>query len=203
MSEKEKETFTPETQKQRWVKYGANVVLTVVVVIALAGLMVYLAQRTHRIFDTRRGSSNALKPQTINLIKEQPSKIKLVSLYSAQGRSGETRIEKKARAERMQAVEDLLKDYKRYGRNIEVDFIDPDQFPSKVDGLIKEITQQYGGEVAKYKEFLTGYEAQRQQVKSLTDKEYEAVSQLPVAEVKDKELKTTLILIVYTVQGVG
>jgi ABC-type uncharacterized transport system len=203
MSENEKQSFSPETQKQRWVKYGSNVILTIVVVIAIAGIMIYLAQRAHRILDTRAGSSNALKPQTLNLIQDLQPKIKIVSLYSAQGESGETQAEKKSRLERKQAVEDLLNDYKRYGKNIDVDFIDPDASPAKADGLVKEVTTQYGGEVAKYKGFLDGYEAQRKKLKDLTDAETKAVSALPVEKAQDAELKKTLILIVYTVEGVG
>ena len=45
----EQEKFIAESQKQRWVKYGSNVVLTIVIVIVLAGVMIYLAQRTNRI----------------------------------------------------------------------------------------------------------------------------------------------------------
>ena len=48
MSEEKSEKFQPETQKQRWVKYGANVVLTIVIVIALAALVTYAAQRYNR-----------------------------------------------------------------------------------------------------------------------------------------------------------
>src|SRR5438874_2792074 len=199
----EQEKFIAESQKQRWVKYGSNVVLTIVIVIVLAGVMIYLAQRTNRILDTRASASAALKPQTINLIKDLKPQIKIVSLYSAQSRSGETRIEKKARLERKQAVEDLLKDYKRYGKNVDVDFIDPDATPTKVDALIKDITTQYGGEVAKYKQFLAGYPEQRKQIKTLSENEYTAIKDLPLDQVKDNDLKTTLILMVATVQGLG
>ena len=41
----------PETQQQRWIKYGANVALTVIVVIILAALITYLAQRFNRRID--------------------------------------------------------------------------------------------------------------------------------------------------------
>ena len=47
----EKDIFA-RAQKERWAKYGANVALTIVVVIVLAGLIVYLAQPGH-IFNAR------------------------------------------------------------------------------------------------------------------------------------------------------
>ena len=202
MSESEKETFSRETQKERWVKYGSNVALTIIVVIVLAGLIVYLAQRTHRIVDTRQRLDRAEAADDQSHQGSGP-KIKIVSLYASQGRGGETRIEKKARLERKQAVEDLLTDYSRYGKNVSIDFIDPDTNPSKVDALISEITTQYGGEVAKYKQFLAGYPDQQKKIKTLSESEYKAIAGLPIDEVKDNDLKTTLVLMVATVEGLG
>src|SRR5947208_2613362 len=72
----------PETQQQRWIKYGANVALTVIVVIALAALVTYLAQRFNRRIDTTASGAYSLKPQTINIIKDLKSPVRIVSLYS-------------------------------------------------------------------------------------------------------------------------
>ena len=41
-----------ESQKERWVKYGANVAIASVIVFLLAGVVVYLAQKTGRRIDT-------------------------------------------------------------------------------------------------------------------------------------------------------
>ena len=101
-------------------------------------MLIYLAQRGDRILDTRTARPTALKPQTINLIKDLEPKIKIVSLYSAQGGSGETRPKRRAGLSARRSLQDLLNDYKRYGKNIDIDFIDPDASPTKVDGLIKE-----------------------------------------------------------------
>ena len=72
----------PETQKERWVKYGANVLIASVVVVVLAGLIIYLAQLTRRRIDTTQSGVYSLKPQTVNIIKNLDSKVKLVSLYT-------------------------------------------------------------------------------------------------------------------------
>ena len=91
----EKDKYEAESQKERWVKYGSNVALTIVVVIVLASLIIYLAQKGNHIFNARHTGVTGLKPQTINLIKDLKSPIKIVSLYSEQGQSGETRRKRK------------------------------------------------------------------------------------------------------------
>src|SRR5439155_170806 len=60
----------PESQKERWVKYGANVALVSIVAIVLAGLITYLAQRVNRRLDTTASGAYSLKPQTIKQITD-------------------------------------------------------------------------------------------------------------------------------------
>src|SRR5580698_6500610 len=125
-----KETHQFETQKQRWVKYGANVVLSVIVVIVLATLFVYLAQQKFdRRIDTTASGVYSLKPQTVNIIQGLGQPIKIVSLYSAEGKINDPE-DKQDRAERLQTVTDLLQEYQRKGKNIQVDFIDPKASPA-------------------------------------------------------------------------
>src|ERR1051325_9928058 len=76
-----KQSKQPESQKERWIKYGANVGLVSIVAIVLAGLVTYLAQKTNRRIDTTASGAYSLKPQTINLIKDLKGKTKIVSLY--------------------------------------------------------------------------------------------------------------------------
>src|SRR4029453_10326761 len=72
----------PETQQERWIKYGANVVLVTVVVILLAGILTYLAQRTGKRIDTTKSGAYSLKPQTTNILRDLKGKTKIVSLYT-------------------------------------------------------------------------------------------------------------------------
>lgn len=67
---KDKKLPGPESQKQRWVKYGANVVLAVVVVLVLAVVTTALAQRAKRRLDTTQAGLYSLKPQTVNIIRD-------------------------------------------------------------------------------------------------------------------------------------
>src|SRR5205823_6522737 len=112
MNTENKPNFIPESQKERWVKYGANVALASVVVIVLAGAFVYLAQKFDRRIDTTAAGLYSLKPQTVNLIKDNKQKIKLVSLYAAK----DERQRENAFAG---PVRDLLEEYARKGKNIE------------------------------------------------------------------------------------
>ena len=70
-----------ESQAQRWLKYGSNVALTVVLVLVLMGLLIYLAQRFHKQVDMTAGNVNSLKPQTVNIIQDNKQKIRIVALY--------------------------------------------------------------------------------------------------------------------------
>ena len=142
----------PESQQERWIKYGANVVLVSVVVVLLAGVITYLAQRTGKRLDTTASGAYSLKPQTANILRDLKGKTKIVSLYTKEIIEGGKSIPSPYAG----PVVDLLDEYRRKGRNVEVDWIDPVQNPSKVDALIAEVTNKYGGEVKQYKEVLDG-----------------------------------------------
>src|SRR5438067_13053721 len=82
MTEANPSILPRESQKERWVKYGANVALATVVVIVLAIVVIAIGQRTTRRFDMTAGKEYSLKPQTINIIKDLKSPVTLVSLYT-------------------------------------------------------------------------------------------------------------------------
>src|SRR5436190_1231130 len=73
-----------ETQKQRWIKYGANVVIASIVVILLAGIIVYLAQRTGKRIDTSEARAYSIKPQTLNILKDVKQKMKQLASAETQ-----------------------------------------------------------------------------------------------------------------------
>ena len=79
-------TITAESQHERWLKYGLNVVVASIVVIVLAGLITYLAQRTNRRIDTTVSGQYSLKPQTLNIIQNLKAPTKIVSLYQKPSR---------------------------------------------------------------------------------------------------------------------
>src|SRR4051795_2621840 len=102
-----------ENQQQRWMKYGLNVLLTSFIVIVLAGVVTYAAERTKKRVDTTANAEYSLKPQTINIIKDLKQPVKLVSLYTRPDGNTEREV---AQRERADAVTDLLNEYKSSGR---------------------------------------------------------------------------------------
>lgn len=186
-------TIQPESQKQRWLKYGGNVAIGSVVVIALAVLLIYLAQTSRKRLDLTSGAQMSLKPQTKQIIKDVKQNVRLISLYTAptaadaSARSGtESDTDRRARADRaaerqmrFDAVRDLLQEYGRTSDKVRVEQIDPLAEPSKVDALVAELTDKYGGEVAKYREFLNNdYPKAFAAIKKAAGEEADAISKL-------------------------
>jgi hypothetical protein len=175
-----------ETQRQRWLKYGANVALTVIVAIVLAVLLVYLAQQFRRRVDSTQGRIYSLKPQTINLVKDLKNPVTLVSLYS-QSRDPRPDIQRERR-EQAQTVQDLLFEYQRKSNKIDVQIIDPDASPAKGDALIKDVTERYGGEVQKYRAFLDEYGNTFKQLKTSLAEQGAALKALATDSLPDRDL---------------
>jgi hypothetical protein len=183
-----------ETQQQRWVKYGLNVALTCVVVVVLAGLVVYLAQRKSKRIDVTGAGVYSLKPQTLNVIGDLKQPIKIVSLY--------TKSEAGAKeTDYAQVVADLLDEYKRKGKNIDVELIDPVAQPTKVDDLIKDVTNKYGGEIAQYRQVVQDYPKVYDTVKGLAVGEAKKVAALPLEQMQgNNDVLQSVVLALITVQ---
>jgi hypothetical protein len=170
-----------ESQHQRWLKYGLNVVVVSLVVIVLAGLITYLAQRANRRLDTTATGQYSLKPQTLNIIQNLKTPIKIVSLYQKPS------PEEAQTTNYAQPVRDLLDEYRREGKNITTDAIDPVANPTKVDDLITEVTNKYGGEVKKYNQVLDSYQGVYKQIEEIAAGEVSKVAKLPVDQLADDE----------------
>src|SRR5687768_1023375 len=137
MAEQSNEIKRPETQQERWIKYGGNVVLASVVVVILAVVVVWLAQEANARVDTTTSRLYSLKPQTVNIIKNNDQPIKIVSLYTRVKRKSTNVVEaEQDNFDYIQPVSDLLEEYERKGKNIDVEVIDPNEQPTKVDQLI-------------------------------------------------------------------
>src|SRR3989442_9322125 len=150
--------FAPETWSERWVKYGLNVTLTTILVVVLAFLVTWGAQRKRSRADLTSGGSYSLKPQTVSVISDLKSPVKLVSLYPRlKQEPGKGQDASAKQQDFYQPVDDILQEYKRKGKNIDVDSIDPASEPAKLDRWLVEVTQKYGGNVKNYREVLTGF----------------------------------------------
>src|SRR5688572_16855786 len=71
-----------QTGSERWVRYGTNVVASSMLVIVLAGIVVWGVQRyAKKRFDATGDNTQSLKPQTVAVIQDVKSPVKIVSLY--------------------------------------------------------------------------------------------------------------------------
>jgi len=156
----------PESQKERWAKYGANVVLTCVIVIVLAGVAVWGASQIKKPFDLTIGHTQSLKPQTVNVLHANHQPIKLVSLYARlKPNSGEQS------QDFYTPVVDLLDRYHDAAGNIQVEVIDPVAEPGKLDAWLGEITRKYGGNIKAYRDVLTEFPKTLADIRKLADDE--------------------------------
>ena len=160
MAEQSNEMKKPETQQERWIKYGGNVVLASVVVVILAVVVVWLAQEANARVDTTTAGLYSLKPQTVNIIKNNDQPIKIVSLYTRVKRQSTNVVQgEEDNFDYITPIADLLEEYKRKGKNIDVEVIDPVEQEVKVTQLIRDVTDKYGGEIQKYKTVIADYPA--------------------------------------------
>lgn len=170
----------PETQAQRWAKYGANVALMVVLAIVLAGLVTYIAEAHDLRVDTTAQGINSLKPQTRNVLRDLNTDIKLVSLYSkAESADGSARGARPI--DRGALVADLLDNYQRASKHITTQVIDPTD-NAKVAALQTELDDRYGGkDIAQYKRYIEGYDKVSDQLADLITKETGKIGALVTA----------------------
>ncbi len=186
--------FAPETQKQRWIKYGTNVALTIIIVVVLACLITYLSQRFSRRVDTTATGIYSLRPQTVNLIKDLKQKITLVSLYQAKDA-------KQQDNPYAGPVRDLLEEYARKGKNIDFEVIDPVTQPTKTDNLVSQAVAKYGGAVKAYKGFIDDFDKTAfPKLKELTGVEAGSVGNIQTDNLGEDDRAQTLAAIIDTVR---
>jgi hypothetical protein len=177
-------TNLPESQKQRWIKYGANVALSSFVLIVIAVLLTWMAQRNPRRIDTTIGGAQSLRPQTLNFIKDLKQKVRIIALYPKLKNDSHEQ-------DYYQPVADLLNDYASKGQNITVELIDPDTDKDRFKKLVEEVTNKYGGEVKGYKAVLDALPAQREMLDKYATAESAKCRDL-INQVQDENLQKEL-----------
>lgn len=171
----------PETQSQRWLKYGGNVALTTLVAILLAAGVQYIVQKQNKRIDTTIAGVNSLRPQSLAIIRNLKGKVRLVSLYplpSTQGMSGAALDVAKEQIRQTETVTDLLNEYVRAsGDKITAQVLDPRRETDKVEALVKEVTQKYGTELKPYEQFLkVDYPKFTEQFKAFVNEQGKAIT---------------------------
>jgi hypothetical protein len=207
MTEENQIQNSPENQQQRWWKYGGNVVLACVVVILLAVLVVYLGEKKSKRFDTTASGLYSLKPQTLSLIKENKQPITIISLYTKAkpGQTGDDTGDDTATAPTVDqpgVVADMLEEYRTRGSNIKTETIDPVLNPGKVEDLINDVSEQYGGEIQKYKKFTEDVPTKYGNISKLANAELDVIKKLPLDQIQSQDVEQSVGLAVISVQEI-
>ena len=191
----------PEAQHERWIKYGSNVALAIVLAIVLAGVITYIAEARPVRVDTTAAGFNSLKPQTKNLIQNLNQNIKLVSLYEKPEKNNNEEAGAEPTVDEAGMVADLLDNYRRNSKKISVEIIDPTD-KNKVDTLINDLYQRYGKDVANYKAFLSEYDAKYKQLTQLTTAESAQMANLANENLPDNEVGQSIQAIFNTIRKI-
>lgn len=165
----------PESQSDRWIKYGSNVALSAILVLVLAVLLTWFAQHARARVDLTAGGSLSLKPQTISVLDQLKQKITLVSLYARPDNNPQ-------QAEMAQRVSDLLDEYRNKSSKIDVKVIDPIKQTDKLEALHKDFVERYGSQIGTYKDYLEDWKKETDKLKKLLGSEAKAVQPFVPAE---------------------
>ena len=183
MSDQNQSNPSPESQKQRWVKYGANVALASVIAIILAIVVSHIAQGKPTRIDTTAAGLYSLKPQTLKILAQVKTPIRLVSLHTKSNaphnatgtgciprrrpaRTGDPNRQRSPRRIREQRKRHHLRDHR------------PLTSPTKADDLIAEVETKYGGEVKKYTAFVDSFKNTIDTISKLADPESKRIKEL-------------------------
>ena len=178
----------PETQHERWMKYGANVVFTTLVVILLAIMLTWIVQARGWRIDTTTGGTQSLTPQTVNFISDLKQPVHLVALYPKL-KSGSHE------QDYYQPVADLLNEYATKGKNVTTELIDPDTEKDAFNKLLADVTNKYGGEVKGYKTILDSLPDQNKKLSQFIRAEEQKFAGLPTSEVQDQNIQQQIAAI--------
>jgi hypothetical protein len=194
-----------ESQSERWLKYGTNVAVASIAVVVIALLLVWLSGKYNNRLDTTAAGLYSLKPQTLNVIRNNSQPIKIVSLYTrVQPERSALDEETEREVDRAQVVADLLEEYQEKGKNISVETIDPAMQSAKVDQLIEEVIRTSGAELQKYKDVVNAFPQTYEKIAAIAKEQRERV-QGPLSkleDITDPELAQSIMLLGPSIQGV-
>jgi hypothetical protein len=172
----------PESQSQRWIKYGANVVFSSLVVILLAVMLTWIAESRAVRIDTTAGGTQSLRPQSINFIQELKQPVRVVALYPKLKSDSHEQ-------DYYQPVADLLNEYATKGKNVTTEVLDPDTQKDQFNKLVADVTNKYGGEVKGYKTILEKVPEVNKAIDQFVSDEAAKFRVLPFDQIQDQELQ--------------
>lgn len=139
----------PLSQSERWVRFGSNVALALVLATVLAVAAVWLSEallRGRARSDWTAAGRFSLSPRTRALLADIPSDcdIRLTNLYSHAP-------EIPASEEQWQRVQDLLSEYEMASPRIVLEAVNPAVDVGRVETLVSRLRERYAKELEKPK----------------------------------------------------
>ncbi len=183
-----------ESQRQRWVKYGANVVLSIVVAALIGAVLIYFAHRYNRRIDTTGVGLYSLRPQTRSILGSLDQNVTLVSLYPRRSVEADEQ-------DFYQPVVDLLEEYRRSSSRVKVEVIDPQAEPARLDALIADLSSRYGKDTSEYRAALGDFAPLASTLKEAMSSQASAIEGLPLDQVTSREAARSLQLLAATITG--
>jgi len=151
------------SQRRRWLVFGSNVVVAILLATALTVAAVWLSGsllRGRLRNDWTAGGRFSLSPRSRAMLDELPCDVRLTNLYSHTP-------EIPASEEQWQRVQDLLVEYQMASPRITVEAVNPAADVGGVESLVARLRERYAKELEKPKAALEQFAALRKDLNDL------------------------------------
>ncbi|MBE3070515.1 MAG: Gldg family protein, partial [Planctomycetes bacterium] len=162
------------TQTRRWLVFGSNVALAVVLATILAGVVVWLSGallRGRTRSDWTATGRFSLSQRSRNLLTDLPCDVTLTNLYSHAP-------EVPASEEQWQRVQDLLAEYGMASPKVTVEAVNPAVDAAAVEKLVDRLRQRYADELEKPRALVGQFGQMREDVDALLAQEAKRLAQV-------------------------
>jgi len=156
------------TRRRRWLVFGSNVAIAIVLATVLVGVVIWFAVallRGRARSDWTASGRFSLSPRSKAFLKELDVDVRMTNLYSHAP-------EAPASEERYQRVRSLLNGYDMASGRVTVEDVNPVLDPGGVEKLVQRLKQRYARELKKPERLIkTDYEALHRDVAAVLDRE--------------------------------
>ena len=141
------------TQRQRWWKFGPNVLVAIALATVIAFLGVWLSGtliRGRARSDWTKTGRFSLSPRTKALVADLPCDVRITNLYIHSPDNPQSE-------EMFRRVQDLVSQYGAASSKVTVEEVNPAVDAGGVEGLVKRLRERYAGELEKPKALIEDY----------------------------------------------
>jgi len=162
------------TQRGRWLRFGSNVAIAVVLATVLVGVVVWLSVgllRGRARSDWTAAGRFSLSPRSKAFLKDLDADVRMTNLYSHAP-------EAPASEERYQRVQGLLNGYDMASGRVTVEDVNPVLDPGGVEKLVQRLRDRFASELKKPERLIKkDYEALAGEVAGVLDREAERLAE--------------------------